>query len=218
MPRSYSLSPPRAFQPDWSHRSNARALGYQRICGADEAGRGPLAGPVVCAAVILDPKTQSNLKTDGLNDSKRLSQSARERLLNILEKTAQISISVIEPAEIDQRNILWASLTGIARAVEALEADFAHIDGNRLPRQLNCSAEALIKGDARCLQIAAASVVAKVTRDRLMVEADARYPGYGFAQHKGYPTRAHKDALERLGPTPIHRRSFAPVQAAYRLI
>lgn len=218
MPRSDSISSPPPFQPDWSHRSKARALGYQRICGADEAGRGPLAGPVVCAAVILDPAAQANLKMKGLNDSKRLSQNARERLLNNLEKTAQISITIIEPTEIDQRNILWASLTGIARAVEDLEADFAHIDGNRLPRRMSCEALALIKGDSRCLQIAAASIVAKVTRDRLMVDADARFPGYGFAQHKGYPTRAHKDALARLGPTPIHRRSFAPVQAAYRLL
>lgn len=179
----------------------------------DEAGRGPLAGPVVCAAVILDASSVP----EGLNDSKALSPMRRERLLNALIPTAKISISVIEPTEIDHLNILWASLEGMSRAVRALEADFALIDGNRLPPALPCPGEAIIKGDAKSLSIAAASIIAKVTRDRLMIEADARYPGYGFARHKGYPTRDHMDALQRSGPTPIHRRSFAPVQKAYSL-
>lgn len=154
----------------------------------------------------------------GLDDSKVLSHNAREYWLNILQNHAKIAIAVVEPAEIDRRNILWASLEGMRRAIHALKADYAIIDGNRTPPRLSCASEALVKGDALCVQISAASIVAKVTRDRLMVEADARYPGYGFAQHKGYPTKAHKEALVNLGPCPIHRRSFAPVQAAYRLI
>ena len=202
------------MKPDRTHHDTARAYGYSRICGVDEAGRGPLAGPVVCAAVILDASSVPN----GLNDSKALSPLRRERLLNALAPSAQIRISVIEPTEIDALNILWASLEGMSRAVNALEADFALIDGNRLPPSLPCPGEAIIKGDAQSLSIAAASIVAKVSRDRLMIEADARYPGYGFAQHKGYPTRDHMDALQRLGPTPIHRRNFAPVQSAYRLV
>jgi ribonuclease HII len=182
--------------------------GYARICGVDEAGRGPLAGPVVCAAVIL----RATSIPEGLNDSKTLSPVRRERMLNILLTTAEIAISVVEPPEIDDLNILWASMTGMSRAVRALDADFALIDGNRLPPDLPCEGEAIVKGDAKSLSIAAASIVAKVTRDRLMVEADARYPGYGLAKHKGYPTRAHMEALRALGPTPIHRWSFAPVK------
>ena len=202
------------MKPDRTHHDTARANGYSRICGVDEAGRGPLAGPVVCAAVILDASSVPN----GLNDSKALSPLRRERLLNALAPSAQIRVSVIEPTEIDALNILWASLEGMSRAVNALEADFALIDGNRLPPSLPCPGEAIIKGDSQSLSIAAASIVAKVSRDRLMIEADARYPGYGFAQHKGYPTRDHMNALQRLGPTPIHRRNFAPVQSAYRLV
>ncbi len=194
------------MKPDRTHHDTARANGYSRICGVDEAGRGPLAGPVVCAAVILDASSVPN----GLNDSKVLSPLRRERLLNALAPSAQIRVSVIEPTEIDALNILWASLEGMSRAVNALEADFALIDGNRLPPSLPCPGEAVIKGDSQSLSIAAASIVAKVSRDRLMIEADARYPGYGFAQHKGYPTRDHMNALQRLGPTPIHRRNFAP--------
>lgn len=194
------------MKPDRTHHDTARANGYSRICGVDEAGRGPLAGPVVCAAVILDASSVPN----GLNDSKVLSPLRRERLLNALAPSTQIRVSVIEPTEIDALNILWASLEGMSRAVNALEADFALIDGNRLPPSLPCPGEVIIKGDSQSLSIAAASIVAKVSRDRLMIEADARYPGYGFAQHKGYPTRDHMNALQRLGPTPIHRRNFAP--------
>lgn len=200
--------------PDDTHHNAAQARGFARICGADEAGRGPLAGPVVCAAVILDA---SDIP-DGLNDSKALSPMRRECLLNALQDKAEIAISVIEPAEIDALNILWASMSGMARAASSLQADYALIDGNRIPPDLSCSGEAIIKGDAKSRCIAAASIVAKVVRDRLMIEADERYPGYGFASHKGYPTRAHLDALMRLGPSPIHRRSFAPVQNAFRLV
>ncbi|MGB3455258.1 MAG: ribonuclease HII [Litorimonas sp.] len=200
--------------PDESHRIAATARGHARICGVDEAGRGPLAGPVVCAAVILDAASVPQ----GLNDSKALSRVRRERLLNELLNSAEIAISIIEPAEIDRMNILWASLEGMRRAVAALRADYALIDGNRLPPDLPCAGEAIVKGDARSLSVAAASIVAKVTRDRLMEEADARHPGYGFAGHKGYPTPAHKAALTKLGPCPAHRFSFRPVQDAWRLI
>ncbi|MEM9600653.1 MAG: ribonuclease HII [Pseudomonadota bacterium] len=200
--------------PNDSHHNAAQAKGFTRICGADEAGRGPLAGPVVCAAVILDA---SNVP-EGLNDSKALSQMRRECLLNAIQGSAEIAIAIIEPAEIDALNILWASMAGMALAAADLRADYALIDGNRLPRDLPCPGESIVKGDAKSRAIAAASIIAKVTRDRLMVEADQRYPGYGFARHKGYPTRDHLDALDRLGPCPIHRRSFAPVQKAFRLI
>ena len=202
------------MSPDRSHHNDAQSRGFTRICGVDEAGRGPLAGPVVCAAVILDAQSLP----DGLNDSKTLSQTRREQLLNALLESAEISVSVIEPPEIDRLNILWASLEGMNRAIRALNADYALIDGNRLPPDLSCAGEALVKGDARSLSIAAASIVAKVTRDRLMVEADQRFPGYGFAAHKGYPTAAHREALERMGPSPIHRFTFAPVQKATRLL
>jgi len=200
--------------PDHTHRNAAQSRGFARVCGVDEAGRGPLAGPVVCAAVILGASSVP----EGLNDSKALSPKRRERMLNALLESAEIAISVVEPPEIDAMNILWASMAGMSRAVRELEADYALIDGNRLPPDLHCDGEAIIKGDAKSLSIAAASIVAKVMRDRLMIEADARYPGYGLAKHKGYPTRAHMDAIERLGPTPIHRWSFAPVRKAWRLL
>lgn len=200
--------------PDHSHQDAAYSRGFARVCGVDEAGRGPLAGPVVCAAVILNATSVP----EGLNDSKALSPLRRERMLNALLESAEIAISVVEPPEIDAMNILWASMAGMSRAVRVLGADYALIDGNRLPPDLHCDGEAIVKGDAKSLCIAAASIVAKVTRDRLMVEADARYPGYGLAKHKGYPTRAHVEAIERLGPTPIHRWSFAPVKKAWRLL
>ncbi|WP_298913565.1 ribonuclease HII [uncultured Algimonas sp.] len=204
--------PPIPTQPDHAHQDAARAKGFSRICGVDEAGRGPLAGPVVCAAVILDAASVP----EGLNDSKALSPTRRERLLNALESRAEIAIAVIEPVEIDAMNILWASLAGMRRAVGALQADYALIDGNRLPPGLTCPGEAVVKGDARSLAIAAASIAAKVARDRLMVEADRRWPGYGFARHKGYPTQAHREALIRLGPCAVHRRSFGPVRGAWQ--
>lgn len=202
------------MKPDRSHHDHAMQNGFTRICGVDEAGRGPLAGPVVCAAVILDATSIPK----GLNDSKALSRTRREQLLNELTACAEISVSVMEPTEIDQMNILWASMEGMRRAVRDIQADYAFIDGNRLPPNMHCPGQALVKGDARSFSIAAASIVAKVVRDRLMVEADSRFPGYGFAGHKGYPTAAHKAALEALGPTPIHRFSFTPVQNAFRLL
>jgi len=182
------------------------------VCGVDEAGRGPLAGPVVAAAVILAPKKIP----EGLNDSKILSEIRRELLLNEIMDTAEIGIGIAEPEEIDRVNILGASLIAMRRAVLALPnlPEKALIDGNKLP-DLPCESEFVIKGDARSLSIAAASIVAKVKRDRLMIAADARYPGYHFAQHKGYATKLHRHQLSRLGPSPIHRRSFAPVKFFY---
>ena len=192
--------------PDFIHETKAGAHQGRNICGVDEAGRGPLAGPVVAAAVILSP---DNIP-EGLNDSKALSHSARERLLNILVQNAKIGIGISEPGEIDRINILWASMTAMRRAIENLyiSVDYALIDGNRLPPELSCDAHAIVKGDAKSLSIAAASIVAKVTRDRIMAEADSRFPGYGWTGHKGYPTKAHRAAVETLGRSPAHRWTF----------
>ena len=183
------------------------------VAGVDEAGRGPLAGPVVVAAVILDPAQP----IDGLDDSKRLSPRRREQLYAlIIQHALAHAIVRVEAAEIDRVNILQATLLGRTRALQALAVAPAQalIDGNRLPRVLPCPARAIIGGDASEPAISAASILAKVTRDRILVEYDARWPGYGFAQHKGYPTAAHVAALQRLGPCPEHRRSFAPVREA----
>jgi ribonuclease HII len=194
------------IMPDFTYETKAGASRGRSICGVDEAGRGPLSGPVVAAAVILDPE---NIPA-GLNDSKALSHPARERLLNILTDSAKIGIGLAEPGEIDRINILWASMEAMRRAVENLyiSVDCALIDGNRVPPNLPCESHAIVKGDAKSLSIAAASIVAKVTRDRLMAEADLRFPGYGWAGHKGYPTKAHRAAVETLGRSPAHRWSF----------
>lgn len=192
--------------PDFTFETEQGATSGRIICGVDEAGRGPLAGPVVASAVILNP---GNIPA-GLNDSKAMSHSARERLLNILTCEAKIGIGIAEPGEIDRINILWASMIAMRRAVENLgiTVDCALIDGNRVPPGLSCPAHAIVKGDAKSLSIAAASIVAKVTRDRLMAEADARFPGYGWAGHKGYPTKAHKAAVMEMGRSPAHRWTF----------
>ncbi|WP_293687663.1 ribonuclease HII [Thiolapillus sp.] len=180
------------------------------ICGVDEVGRGPLAGPVVAAAVILDPRNP----IDGLNDSKKLSEKRRERLyVEIHEKALAFAVGRAEVEEIDAINILQASLLAMKRAVEGLSLAPGHVlvDGNRLP-QLSCSAEAIIGGDGSEPCISAASIIAKVTRDREMVALDGVYPGYGFARHKGYPTKIHLQALQEQGITKSHRRSFGPVK------
>ncbi len=192
--------------PDLSFESYHGKVQKGPICGVDEAGRGPLAGPVVAAALILD---QNNIP-DGLNDSKRLSPKARERLLNALLPHAKIGIGISEPEEIDRLNILWASMIAMRRAIENLEIQpiTALIDGNRIPDGLPCKGVAIVKGDSKSLSIAAASIVAKVTRDRLMAEANRRFGGYDLAQHQGYPTKAHRVAIEKLGKSPIHRWSF----------
>ena len=194
------------MMPDFSYETQAGASRGQIICGVDEAGRGPLSGPVVAAAVIVNPE---NIPA-GLNDSKALSHSLRERLLNILVQNAKIGIGISEPGEIDRINILWASMEAMRRAIENLNisVDYALIDGNRVPSKLKCKSHAIVKGDAKSLSIAAASIVAKVTRDRLMAEADLRFPGYGWARHKGYPTKAHREAVETLGRSPAHRWTF----------
>ena len=180
------------------------------ICGVDEVGRGPLAGPVVAAAVILDPAQPIS----GLDDSKKLTEKRREALFEeIRNKALAWSLGRAEVEEIDRINILQASLLAMQRAVEALPVspDHALVDGNKLP-VLSCSAEAIVGGDSSVACISAASIMAKVSRDREMLILDRRYPGYGLARHKGYPTPAHKAALEKLGVSEIHRRSFAPVR------
>ncbi len=180
------------------------------VAGVDEVGRGPLAGAVVAAAVILDPENP----IAGLADSKRLSESRRTALADeIREKALAWALGRAEADEIDRINILQASLLAMRRAVEALSITPAHalVDGNRCP-QLPCTAEAVVGGDASVPVISAASILAKVARDREMVALDKQYPGYGLARHKGYPTKAHLEALERLGVSPIHRRSFGPVR------
>jgi ribonuclease HII len=196
-------------RPDFSHETAAFALGHARVAGVDEAGRGPLAGPVVAAAVRLDP----GLVPGGLNDSKALSATARERLYPLILKAAEVGVGEASVAEIDALNILAAAHLAMRRALAALPlpADFALIDGNLLPARLACPARALVKGDALSLSIAAASIVAKVTRDRIMVDLAQQHPGYGWETNKGYPSKAHLLALQNLGPSPHHRRSFAPV-------
>lgn len=178
--------------------------------GVDEAGRGPLAGDVVAAAVILDPQ-QTIL---GLDDSKKLTTMRREQLFEIIERQSMCyCISRASVAEIDRFNILGASLLAMKRAVAGLAIQPEHVlvDGNRIP-DWDYVTEAVVRGDSRVAAIAAASILAKVTRDREMIDLDQRYPGYGLAKHKGYPTKEHKEALKRLGVTPIHRRSYRPVR------
>ena len=180
------------------------------ICGVDEAGRGPLAGSVVAAAVILDPSRPIS----GLADSKKLSAKVRERLaVEIRAQALAWAIGEATAAEIDQINILQATFLAMRRAVEGLSVAPGHalIDGNRIPAGLPCSAEAIIKGDAKEPAISAASILAKTFRDAQLIELDQIYPQYGFARHMGYPTAAHLDALRLHGPSPAHRRSFGPV-------
>lgn len=181
------------------------------FAGVDEAGRGPLAGDVVAAAVILDP----NNPIEGLADSKKLSEKKRVALFSeIKEKALAFAIARASVAEIDELNILHASMLAMQRAVSGLKipAEHALIDGNRIPPNLPCNAEAVVKGDDRVQAISAASILAKVERDMDITALADRYPGYGLEQHKGYPTAQHLAALEELGVTPIHRRSFAPVK------
>lgn len=181
------------------------------IAGTDEAGRGPLAGPVTAAAVILDPSRP----IAGLADSKKLTERRREALeKEIKEKALAWAVARAEVEEIDTLNILHASLLAMRRAVEALSPapQLALVDGNRCPPSLPCRAEAIVRGDQTVPAISAASILAKVARDRELLNLEACYPGYGFARHKGYPTRDHLEALELLGVTPVHRRSFGPVR------
>lgn len=199
--------------PHFNFERAALKRGQAPICGVDEAGRGPWAGPVVAAAVILDP----NNVPQGLNDSKKLTPEARERLFEMITASAQIGVGIADVERIDRDNILEANFWAMMEAVARLKSKplVALVDGNRAPR-LACTVQTIIEGDALCASIAAASIIAKVTRDRLMVALDADCPGYGFASHKGYGTPQHQSALERLGPSPHHRRSFAPVRALCR--
>ena len=189
------------------------ASGEEAVAGVDEAGRGPLAGPVVVAAVILDPRKP----IVGLADSKVICENERERLALVIRRSA-LAFSVVA-VEVDRSMLqyFWATMLGMQRALAglALAPAYALVDGNQLPRSMPCPARAVVDGDAREPAISAASIIAKTVRDRIMCELDGVYPGYGFARHKGYSTPEHFEALDRLGPCVIHRRSFAPVQAKY---
>ena len=197
--------------PDFAHEARLRARGFELVAGVDEVGRGPLAGPVVVAAVILDP----DHLPDGLNDSKKLTASVRERLFTEIMRHAHVAIASIPAARIDAINIRQATFEAMAGAVNglAVRADFALIDGRDVP-SLPCPAEALIGGDRRSLSIAAASIIAKVTRDRMMTLLAQTYPDFGFEKHMGYGTAKHLEALALHGPTPLHRMSFAPLKHA----
>jgi ribonuclease HII len=195
--------------PDFSFETEAADQGYTAIAGVDEVGRGPLCGPVTAAAVILDP----DRIPDGLRDSKKLTDRKRRLLFTQIMDTAMVGVAHASVAEIDEINILQASHLAMVRAIGNLPkpADFALIDGNRAPKNLIIPSTCVVKGDDRSLSIAAASIVAKITRDDLMLELDAQYPGYGWAKNAGYPTKEHLVALKSLGITPHHRRSFKPV-------
>lgn len=202
------MSPAFPF-PDLSRERALIAGGCSLVAGVDEAGRGPLAGPVVAAAVILDHARIP----PGLHDSKKLTAVTRERLFAVLCDVAVVSVGRASVEEIDRLNILRASHLAMVRAVQGLGVAASHaiIDGNMLPADLPCPATPVIGGDALCLSVAAASIVAKVTRDRDMVALAQQHPGYGWEKNMGYPTPDHRDALIRLGATPHHRRSFGPV-------
>ncbi|MFT4959893.1 MAG: ribonuclease HII [Paracoccaceae bacterium] len=195
--------------PDYSFENALHEQGYVRIAGVDEVGRGPLAGPVTAAAVVLD---FTNIPP-GLNDSKKLTAKAREGLSLLVHQQAEVCIAHASVAEIDDINILRASHLAMERAVAGLNPppDYLLIDGNLLPRGLTIPALAVIKGDGRSVSIAAASIVAKINRDHLMVDLAQQHPGYGWETNAGYPSPAHKKALQNLGVTPHHRRSFKPV-------
>ena len=190
----------------WAYEYAAFSDGYKLVCGIDEAGRGPLAGPVCAAAVILPP----DCRIEGLNDSKKLSEKKREKLFDeITENALAWSVSLVDERVIDEINILQATFLAMRRAMDQLRVrpDIALIDGNR-ETDFGLPVQTIVKGDSLSANIAAASILAKVTRDRFMLEMDEEYPQYGFATHKGYGTRAHYAALREFGPCPIHRRTF----------
>ncbi len=195
--------------PNFDFERAAFARGFARVAGVDESGRGPWAGPVVAAAVILDPEALP----EGINDSKKLTHAKREEIHDIILARAEVGIGIIDVTVIDRDNILQATYAAMIQAVAALASAplLALIDGNRAPK-LSCMTETVIEGDGKCLSIAAASIIAKVTRDRLMIDLDRQCPGYGFAKHKGYGTADHQEALARLGPSAHHRRSFEPIR------
>lgn len=191
---------------DYSYEKQAAAKGYKSICGIDEAGRGPLAGPVYAAAVILP----MDLEIDGLNDSKKLSEKKREALFDIIcEKAISYSVGIATEEEIDEINILNATFLAMRRAVDGLhiKPDYALIDGNQHPG-LSIADETVVKGDGKSMSIAAASILAKVSRDRFMLEIAEKYPEYCFEKHKGYGTKLHYEMIEKYGVSPVHRKSF----------
>ncbi len=195
--------------PNFKIEQDLISNGYSIIAGVDEVGRGPLAGPVTAAAVILDPL---NIP-DNLNDSKVLSPKKREKLFEELKSSSIIGIAHVSPREIDKLNILQASLLAMANAVSKLKVEPNHIliDGNKVPERLAGQATAIVKGDTKVFSIAAASIIAKVTRDKLMRDLDSDFPVYGWAKNAGYPTKCHMNAIVKYGVTPHHRRSFKPV-------
>ena len=199
--------------PDFSIEDDARNNGYQIIAGVDEAGRGPWCGPVVAGAAILDPTTLPEDLVKGLDDSKKLKAEKREALLERLKEHAIIGVGEASVEEIDRFNILAATMMAMKRAVDDLKTpvDLALIDGNKTP-DLDCPAQAVVHGDGKSLSIAAASIVAKVTRDKIMEKLGADYPGYGWEKNAGYGTKAHQEALAAHGVTPHHRKSFAPIR------
>lgn len=192
--------------PDYSLEKEYLEKGYKCVCGIDEAGRGPLCGPVFAAACILP----LDLEIEGLNDSKKLTEKKREKLFDVIkEKAIAYCIASASVEEIDELNILEADLLAMRRAIDGLsvKSDFALIDGN-INRDFQIDSAAVIKGDATSMSIAAASILAKVARDRICIDLDREYPQYGIAKHKGYGTKAHMDALREYGPSPIHRKKF----------
>lgn len=193
--------------PDYEFEKAALNSGFKAVCGIDEAGRGPLAGPVCAAAVILTPDTV----IEGLDDSKKLSEKKRERLFDVItEKAISFSVAYGTLEEIESLNILEATFLAMNRAIDGLSVkpDFALIDGNRAPKNIKIPCETVIKGDSKSMSVAAASVLAKVTRDRLMLHFDAKYPQYDFKKHKGYGTKEHTELIKKYGPCEIHRLSF----------
>ncbi|MGJ8626953.1 MAG: ribonuclease HII [Sulfitobacter sp.] len=197
------------MKPDFEFERNAHARGFTRVAGVDEVGRGPLAGPVTAAAVVLD----AHRIPEGLNDSKKLTKKARERLYVEIMQVADVSIAHASVEEIEELNILRASHLAMARALDGLKhgADYALIDGNMVPRGLTLPAETIIKGDARSQSISAASIMAKICRDCVMLSLAQQHPGYGWETNMGYGSKRHIEALQNLGVTPHHRRLFKPV-------
>lgn len=208
--RARPKKPKPVIRATFDHETRGRAAGHGVIAGVDEAGRGPWAGPVVAAAVILDP----DALPPGIADSKALTEENRAALFDEIRARAQVGVAFADAERIDRDNILAATLWAMQRAVAQLPSppSLVLVDGNRAPA-LGCAIETIVKGDALSLSIAAASIVAKVSRDRMMARLDVQYPGYGFAQHKGYGTAQHSAALAAKGVTPLHRRSFKPVRA-----
>ena len=199
--------------PDYFYEQEARKEGFRIICGIDEAGRGPWAGPVMAAAVVIDPERLPDSVLAQLDDSKKIKKSQHRAIFESLRPKVDFAVGQATVEEIDDMNILQATFLAMRRAVEALpgSADFALVDGNKIP-QLSCPAQAIVKGDSKSFSIAAASIIAKVSRDSIMDELAEQYPGYGWERNAGYGTAEHQRALLALGVTPAHRKSYAPIR------